>query len=132
MKNLDSNLFESLNVKFEESTSDSLRTLGDIWSNGSFRLTGGDLIFSYKNTKICDTDNNLLGVSIYRNNQENGPVENIGNYSVILVTMDYSVTYPNVPLTYLQTELVDLLKEFCIDEEVLTTYKQIIDNDDLN
>ena len=129
--NMNNNTFEELNAKYSESTSDSVMAISSIWANESFKLAEGDLIFSYKNTKFCDCENNFFGIIIFRNTEKNGPIENIGNFSVIIVTKDYSVTYPNVPLTYLQTELVDTLKDFCIEEEILTTYKQIIDNDDL-
>ena len=119
---------EKLENYFENSVSDSLRTLGDKWGNVSLRMIEGDLIFIYKNTSNTghNDNNTLLGVSVFRNNQYTGPLEISGTYCVELVTTNWSTIYPSVPLTYLQIELLDLLKEFKIDEEVLTTYKQII------
>ena len=129
--NMDKNIFEELNAKFSESSNESVMALSSIWANEACKLSEGELIFSYKNTKFCDCENNFFGITIFRNTEKNGPIKNVGNFSVIIVTRDWSVTYPNVPLTYLQTELADMLKEFCMEEEVLTTYKQIIEKDDL-
>ena len=92
-------------------------------------LSQGDLIFEYKNSEKRDVSNNVLGVTIRVQNKytEAEPL-GLDEFIVELITEEYSVIYPHVPRTYLDVELYDLLKDAKVPNDVLITYKQIIED----
>ena len=45
-----------------------------------------------------------------------------------IYTENYSVIYPHVPRTYLEVELYEILKDSKVPQDVLITYKQIIED----
>lgn len=92
-------------------------------------LSQGDLIFEYKSSEKRDVKNNVLGLVIRVHNQytEAEPL-NLDEFIVELITEEYSIIYPHVPRTYLDVELYDLLKDAKVPNDVLITYKQIIED----
>ena len=92
-------------------------------------LSQGDLIFEYKNSEKRDVKNNVLGLTIRIHNQftETEPFD-LDEFIVELITEEYSVIYPHVPRTYLDVELYNLLKDSKVPNDVLITYKQIIED----
>lgn len=92
-------------------------------------LSQGDLIFEYKNNEKKDVKNNVLGLVIRVHNQytEAEPLD-LDEFIVELITEEYSIIYPHVPRTYLDVELYDLLKDAKVPNDVLITYKQIIED----
>lgn len=95
-------------------------------------LSQGDLIFIYKNSKDTDTENTLYELCIRVHNTYTVSTENVtsrlDNYIVEIYTKDYSVIYPHVPRTYLEVELYDILEDFKVPNDILITYKQIIED----
>lgn len=96
------------------------------------RLEQGDLIFIYKNTEKKGVDNELLEVSIRMNNvYTTGPdsmTSGLDLFIVELFTEEYTVIYPHVPRTYLEVELYEILKDSKVPQDILITYKQIIED----
>lgn len=96
------------------------------------QLEQGDLIFIYKNTEEKGVENELLEVSIRMNNNYTaGPDSMVGGLDLFIVeiyTENYSVIYPHVPRTYLDIELYEFLKDSKVPQDVLITYKQIIED----
>jgi hypothetical protein len=96
------------------------------------RLEQGDLIFIYKNTEKKGVDNELLEVSIRMNNvYTSGPdsmTDGLDLFIVELFTEEYTVIYPHVPRTYLEVELYEILKDSKVPQDILITYKQIIED----
>ena len=96
------------------------------------RLEQGDLIFIYKNTEKKGVDNELLEVSIRMNNVYTaGPdsmTAELDLFIVELFTEKYTVIYPHVPRTYLEVEFYEILKDSKVPQDILITYKQIIED----
>ena len=96
------------------------------------RLEQGDLIFIYKNTEKKGVDNELLEVSIRMNNVYTAGSDSMTGgldlFIVELFTEKYTVIYPHVPRTYLDVELYEILKDSKVPQDILITYKQIIED----
>ncbi len=91
-------------------------------------LSQGDLIFIYRNSEDKDVDTNLYEVSIRVHNQFTEDSLGLDAYIVEIYTEDYSVIYPHVPRTYLEVELFEILKNSKVPNDILITYKQIIED----
>ena len=96
------------------------------------RLEQGDLIFICKNTEKKGVDNELLEVSIRMNNVYTAGSDSMTGgldlFIVELFTEEYTVIYPHVPRTYLEVELYEILKDSKVPQDILITYKQIIED----
>lgn len=111
----------------------SLTDCVDEFQKSRDQLGQGDLIFAYKNLEERGVKNELLEISIRANNKytsmaDDSMVERLDLYIVELFTQDYSVIYPHMPRTYLEVELYDILEESKVPEDILITYKQIIED----
>ncbi len=104
----------------------------DEFTKAREQVEQGDVIFIYRSTERKDVENNLLEVCIRAHNiYTSGPETTTGDldlYIVELYTDKYSVIYPHVPRTYLDIELYDILKDSKVPDDVLITYKQIIED----
>lgn len=96
------------------------------------QLSQGDLIFIYRNSEDRGVDNNLLECCIrIQNDYTNGNdpfIEGLDKYIVELYTENYSVIYPHMPRTYLDVELYEILQNSKVPQDILLTYKQIIED----
>ena len=90
------------------------------------------MIAAYKNTEKKGVDNELLEVSIRMNNVYTAGSDSMTSgldlFIVELFTEEYTVIYPHVPRTYLEVELYEILKDSKVPQDILITYKQIIED----
>jgi radical SAM superfamily enzyme YgiQ (UPF0313 family) len=57
-----------------------------------------------------------------------GNIKHYTSYGVGYITSGYTALLPNVPFRYIKDELMDLLKDWKIDKNVLATFTAIIEN----
>lgn len=89
----------------------------DIWGSIHQSLLSGKLVFAYRSN---ESSSNLLQIIIVINSN--------GTYSIGLITTGYSVLLPDMPKDYLSDVLLNDLKKFKIDKEILKIYEQIIED----
>lgn len=91
----------------------------DVFNSLHRNLLEGRFVFGYKN--IYGPDKSPLMQAV---------VVRFGTnvFGVGVVTSGYTMLLPQVPISYLDTELFDDLKKWKVESEILNTYKSIIEN----
>lgn len=91
----------------------------DVFNSLHRSLLEGQFIFGYKNIYGPDKSP-LMQVVIVRYGKD--------IFGVGAITSGYTMLLPQVPLTYLETELVEDFKKWKVESEIINTYKSIINN----
>ena len=88
------------------------------------QIKEGTVVFSY--TK----NDNMFQVIIFNNLIHMGSkwVEDPNDYSVSIITKDYSVAFKHVDLEYLKNQINNKMKEYGADEDILNDYMMMIEN----
>ena len=88
------------------------------------RIKEGTVFFSY--TK----NDNMFQVTIFNNLIPMGSkwVEDPNDYSVSIITKDYSIIFKHVDLGYLKNQIYNKMKEYGADEDILNDYMMMIEN----
>jgi len=90
------------------------------------RIKEGDVVFSY--TK----NDNMFQVIIFNNlfpvGNGNRWTADPNDYSVSIITKDYSVAFKHVSLDYLENQVYNKMKEYEADEDILDDYMQMIED----
>lgn len=89
----------------------------DIFSSIHSSLLNGSYVFGYKNTSGSDKTQ-LMQVIVVRFDRD--------VFGVGAVTTGYTMLLPQVPLRYLKTVLLDDLKKWKVESEIVETFNQII------
>lgn len=93
----------------------------DIWASVHSTLLSGALLFAYKST---NTSSDLVQVVVVKNlpsERSNGE-----GYGVGMITTGFSMLLPKVPIEYLAGDLLEDLKKYKVNKEIVDTYIQII------
>lgn len=96
----------------------AMAAASDIWSSIHCKLLEGNLVFALKNT----TPGDLSQLVVVRNISTR-------DFAIGVVTSGFSMLLPHVPFEYVQTQVVDDLKKYKIDKNIIETYKQIIEDE---
>lgn len=88
------------------------------------RIKEGDIVFSY--TK----NDNMFQVTIFNNlvSMGNKWIEDPNDYSVSIITKDYSIAFKHVDLDYLKNQVYNKMKEHGADEDILDDFMLMIEN----
>ena len=88
------------------------------------RIKEGDIVFSY--TK----NDNMFQVTIFNNlvSMGNKWIEDPNDYSVSIITKDYSIAFKHVDLDYLKNQVYNKMKEYGADEDILDDFMLMIEN----
>lgn len=115
---------EILEVIFNQGIQDSLTIEGKMIADFLDKLKEGNAVFTY--TKKDD----MFQVSIYNNiewvSAVNDYVADPDDYSVSIITKEYTVAFKHVNLKYLKNQVYNKMKEAGIEKNILEDYKLMI------
>lgn len=117
---------EILEVIFNQGICDSLSIESKMSADFLDKLKEGNAVFTY--TKKDD----MFQVSIYNNvewiSAINDYLADPDDYSVSIITKEYTVAFKHVNLKYLKNQVYNKMKEANVDKNILDDYKQMIKN----
>lgn len=115
---------EILEVIFNQGIQDSLTIEGKMTADFLDKLKEGNAVFTY--TKKDD----MFQVSIYNNiewvSAVNDYLADPDDYSVSIITKEYTVAFKHVNLKYLKNQVYNKMKEAGIEKNILEDYKLMI------
>lgn len=115
---------EILEVIFNQGIQDSLTIESKMSADFLDKLREGNAVFTY--TKKDD----MFQVSIYNNvewvSAVNDYVADPDDYSVSIITKEYTVAFKHVNLKYLKNQVYNKMKEANVDKNILEDYKLMI------
>lgn len=117
---------EILEVIFNQGIHDSLTIEGKMTADFLDKLKEGNAVFSYTKKDI------MFQVSIFNNVNWNCSLNDWivdpDDYSVSIITIDYTVAFKHVNLKYLKNQVYNKMKEAGIEKNILEDYKLMIKN----
>lgn len=115
---------EILEVIFNQGIQDSLTIESKMSADFLDKLREGNAVFTY--TKKDD----MFQVSIYNNvewvSAVNDYIADPDDYSVSIITKEYTVAFKHVNLKYLKNQVYNKMKEANVDKNILEDYKLMI------
>lgn len=100
-----------------------------VWGSIHSSLLAGDLVFAYRTPNSSEKLKQLVVVRNFDLTPTmSGNIKHYTSYGVGYITSGYTALLPNVPFRYIKNELMDLLKDWKIDKNVLATFTAIIEN----
>lgn len=100
----------------------AMNVANDLWASIHNTLLQGDLVFAYKETK---SNSELSQIVIVQNRNLNPQTGGL-DFGVGMVTTGYTSLLPHVPYAYIEDIILDDLKKYKVDKNILEIYKQII------
>ena len=91
-----------------------------VWSSIHSSLLDGELVYGYRRT---DEKSDLHQLVIVKNQ----PGSELNGYALGMVTTSFSVLYPNVPFSYLADNIVQDLKKFKVDKDIIENYLKVLE-----
>lgn len=115
---------EILEVIFNQGIHDSLTFEGKMTADFLDKLKEGNAVFS------CTKKDDMFQVSIYNNiewvSAVNDYVADPDDYSVSIITKEYTAAFKHVNLKYLKNQVYNKMKEAGIEKNILEDYKLMI------
>lgn len=100
----------------------AMNVANDLWASIHSSLLSGDLVYAYKSTK----SNSELSQIVIVQNKSLNPLTGELDFGVGMVTTGYTSLLPHVPYEYLENSILEDLKKYKVDKDILEIYKQII------
>ena len=102
-----------------------------VWSSVHSRLLEGDLVFAYKTGNQGAKLKQVVVVRNFEIVEVPGFAQagkNYTDFGVGYITSGYTALLPHVPYRYIKDELFNLIKDSKVSNEVLGTFKAIIED----
>jgi hypothetical protein len=99
-----------------------------VWSSIHSKLVEGTLVFAYKSTNDKIDLVQLVVVRNLRRDAFGNPTGLDNSYAVGMVTKGFTMLLPNVPLTYVENDVINDMKKYKLEKDLMDLYKQVIKN----
>lgn len=99
-----------------------------VWSSIHSKLVEGSLVFAYKSTNDKTDLVQLVAVRNIKRDAFGNPVNLDNSYAVGMVTKGFTMLLPNVPLTYVENDVINDMKKYKLEKDLIDLYKQVIKN----
>ena len=99
-----------------------------VWSSIHSKLVEGTLVFAYKSTNDKTDLVQLVVVRNIKRDAFGNPVNLDNSYAVGMVTKGFTMLLPNVPLTYVENDVINDMKKYKLEKDLIDLYKQVVKN----
>ena len=99
-----------------------------VWSSIHSKLVEGTLVFAYKSTNDKTDLVQLVVVRNIKRDAFGNPVNLDNSYSGGMVTKGFTMLLPNVPLTYVENDVINDMKKYKLEKDLIDLYKQVVKN----
>lgn len=99
-----------------------------VWSSIHSKLVEGSLVFAYKSTNDKTDLVQLVVVRNIKRDAFGNPMNLDNSYAVGMVTKGFTMLLPNVPLTYVENDVINDMKKYKLEKDLIDLYKQVVKN----
>lgn len=99
-----------------------------VWSSIHSKLVEGTLVFAYKATNDKTELVQLVVVRNLKRDAFGNPTSLSDDYAVGMVTKGFTMLLPNVPLTYVENDVINDMKKYKVEKDTIDLYKQVVKN----
>lgn len=99
-----------------------------VWSSIHSKLVEGTLVFAYKSTNDKTDLVQLVVVRNLKRDAFGNPTSLDNSYAVGMVTKGFTMLLPNVPLTYVENDVINDMKKYKLEKDLIDLYKQVVKN----
>lgn len=104
--------------------SSAMECANDIWSSIHSSLLSGNLVFAFKSTKSGSEFGQI--VVVQNLDRYNGNLLK-DDFGIGMITTGFTMLLPHAPFKYLEEDIVEDLKKYKVDKEIIEVYKRIIE-----